>query len=272
MREPQLGVAVGKRGIGKTYTTLQMINQYITGFGGTSTPRRVLIMDVNDEFSKIKALNIIDVKLFSMHPTIEARRIRPFNADGSKMTLSDICQCLFYLLENFKGGLLLIEDINKYLTHHFPKDVVGAICTNRHSDLDIILHYQAIGKVPTTVWENVNWVRFHKNNQSVDRHEKKFEDKYEMMKITECLVDFQYQWGNQRFYVYCDIDNGKIKGSITQSMAIKAVEDYMMQNYNKAVTPEARRIDLSGNKVHKSVADASLYVKKNLLNTYFSKH
>jgi len=272
MREPQLGVAVGKRGIGKSYTTLQIINQYAIGFGGKSKPRRILIMDVNDEFTNIKALNIIDVKLFSMHPKIEARRIRPFNADGSKMSLSDISQALFLIVDNFKGGLLLIEDINKYLTHHFPKDVVGAICTNRHSDLDIIMHYQAIGKVPTTVWENVNWVRFHKNNQSVDRHVKKFEDKYELLKITECLVDFQYQWGNQRFYAYCDIDNGKIKGEITQAMALKAIEDYMTHNYNKVVTPETRRIDLNGKKVHESVAAASLFVKKRLLNDYFSKY
>jgi hypothetical protein len=272
MREPQLGVAVGKRGIGKTFTTLQIIEQYVLGYSGHSTPRRVLIMDVNDEFSNIKALKLSDVKLFSVHPKIEARRIRPFNADGTKMTLEDICQALFYLLDNFKGGLLLIEDINKYLTHHFPKDVIGAICTNRHADMDIILHYQAIGKVPTTVWENVNWIRFHKNNQSVDRHERKFEDKFQMLKIAECLVEFQYQNGNERFFCYCDIDMGKIQGRITEQMAVKAIEDYMIENYSKVVLPETRRVNLDGNKVYQSVSEASLAVKKHLLHTYFGKN
>ena len=272
MREPQLGVAVGKRGIGKTYTTLQVMEQYVLGYSGNSIPRRVLIMDVNDEFQNIKGLKLSDIKLFSVHPKIEARRIRPFNANGTKMTLEDICQALFYILEHFKGGLLLIEDINKYLTHHFPKDVVGAICTNRHADLDIILHYQAIGKVPVTVWENANWIRFHKNNQSVDRHERKFEDKFEMMKIAECLVDFQYTNGNERFFCYCDIDMGKIRGRITQEMAIKAVEDYMMKNHAKIINPESKRINLDGEKVHKSYAEAALYVKKSLLNKYFSKN
>ena len=271
MREAQLGVAVGKRGIGKTHTTLQIITQYILGFNGSSKPRRVLIMDVNDEFENIKAIKLSDVQLFSVHPKIEARRVRPFNADGSKMTLEDVCQALYYILENYKGGMLLIEDINKYLTHHFPKDVVGAICTNRHSDLDIVMHYQAIGKVPTTVWENANWIRFHKNNQSVDRHAKKFEDKYEMLKIAECLVDFQYQNGNERFFAYCDIDFGKIRGKVTQDMAIRSVEDYMTQNYSKVVTPEVRRCNLDGSKVHKSVAEASSYVMQNLLTTYYSK-
>jgi len=269
MREPQLGVAVGKRGIGKTYTTISIMRDYITGYGGKSRPRRVLIMDVNDEFEKVKAIRLEDVAKFSMHPKIEARRVRPFNDDGTKMTLRDVCDALYLILEEFKGGLLLIEDINKYLTHHLPKDVVGAICTNRHSDLDIILHYQAIGKMPTTVWENANWVRFHKNNQSVDRHEKKFEDRYEMMKLVEAMVDRQYDQGNSRFFVYADLDYTKIKGPFSKEMAEQAVEDYMVERFSKVVSPEARKVDLQGKKVHANVNEASRSVKERLLSKYF---
>ena len=174
-------------------------------------------------------------------------------------------------MEDFKGGLLLIEDINKYLTHHLPKDVVGAICTNRHSDLDIILHYQAIGKMPTTVWENANWVRFHKNNQSVDRHEKKFEDRYEMMKLVEAMVDRQYDQGNARFFVYADLDYTKIKGSFSKEMAEQAIEDYMVERYSKVVAPEAKKVDLQGRKVYKTVQEASSAVKERLYTKYFDK-
>jgi len=42
-REPQLGVAVGKRGIGKTFETLNVIEGYISGYGGQVKPRRVLV-------------------------------------------------------------------------------------------------------------------------------------------------------------------------------------------------------------------------------------
>lgn len=269
MREPQLGVAVGKRGIGKTYTTLSIMRDYITGHGGKSQPRRVLILDVNDEFTQVKAIRLNDVALFSRHPRIEARRVRPFNEDGSKMTLRDVCDTLYVILEDFKGGLLLIEDINKYLTHHLPKDVVGAICTNRHSDLDIILHYQAIGKMPTTVWENANWIRFHKNNQSVDRHQKKFEDRYELMKLVEKMVDRQFEQGNERFFVYADLDHSKIKGRFSKEMSASAVEDYMTENFKKVVAPEANRVNLQGKKVYKSVGEASNAVKARLLQKYF---
>ena len=56
------------------------------------------------------------VKLFTHHPTIECRRIRPYNDDGSKMTLNDVADCLWQVLQDYRGGLLLIEDINKYVS------------------------------------------------------------------------------------------------------------------------------------------------------------
>jgi len=268
-REPQLGVAVGKRGIGKTHTTMELINGYVTGYNGKVKPRRVLILDVNNEFSQYKAISVADVGRFSRHPSIEVRRIRPFNADGSKMTLRDIVEALYVVLDQYKGGLLLIEDINKYLTVHLPMDVVGAICTNRHNDMDIIIHYQAIGKVPTTVWENVNWIRFHKNNQSVDRHEKKFEDRYEIVKIAECMVNSQYEFGNERFYVWIDLDYAKIKGAIPKALKDYAVTMYMEDQYKRIVKPEMERVDLDGKKKYKSPREAADKIKQALLDKYF---
>jgi len=45
----------------------------------------VLILDVNDEYFDFKAIRIQDITLFSVHPMIEIRRIRPFLDDGRKM-------------------------------------------------------------------------------------------------------------------------------------------------------------------------------------------
>ena len=79
-REPKLGVAVGKKGIGKSYTTEQVMAQYVQG-NQNAKPRRVLILDVNDEYEAVKAIAIKDIALFSLHPKIEARRIRPYTED-----------------------------------------------------------------------------------------------------------------------------------------------------------------------------------------------
>ena len=87
MREPKLGAAVGKKGVGKSYTTLKLVGDYVNPRGGVK-PRRVLILDVNDEYENIRAIGVTDIALFSLHPKIEARRIRPYNADGSKMGLT----------------------------------------------------------------------------------------------------------------------------------------------------------------------------------------
>ena len=120
-------------------------------------------MDVNDEYENIPALRPYDVGLFSHHPKIEARRIRPYNDDGSKMTLDGVADCLWQILKEYRGGLLLIEDVNKYVGDYLPNDLVGALCTNRHSNNDIILHFQSIGRVGTKIWQNINFLRFHKN-------------------------------------------------------------------------------------------------------------
>jgi Cdc6-like AAA superfamily ATPase len=162
-REPKLLVAVGKKGVGKSYTTKEMMQQYAYA----NPRRRVLILDVNDEYYDIKAIRIQDVSLFSVHPTIEIRRIRPFLDDGKRMTLDDIASTLFIILETFRNGLLLVEDINKYISDTMPNDLVGAICTNRHIGVDIIMHYQSIGRITSKVWQNLNIIRMHKITDSV---------------------------------------------------------------------------------------------------------
>ena len=63
-RIPKLGVAVGKKGIGKTYTTTQMIDSYVKGSKGVQ-PRRALILDVNDEFDQYKAISLKHIELFN---------------------------------------------------------------------------------------------------------------------------------------------------------------------------------------------------------------
>tara|TARA_R100000278_G_scaffold55922_1_gene46417 strand:+ start:2461 stop:3291 length:831 start_codon:yes stop_codon:yes gene_type:complete len=241
-REPKLGVAVGKKGIGKSYTTEQVMAQYVKG-NQNAKPRRVLILDVNDEYEAVKAIAIKDIALFSLHPKIEARRIRPYNEDGSKMGLRDIADVLFICLENYRGGLLLIEDINKYVSDHLPNDVVGAICTNRHSDLDIVMHFQSIGRVTPKIWQNLNWLRFHKNSDSVDRHQKKFQDKYDFLKIAEIMVNQKYFDGDKHFHLYVDLDEEVILGNYSPKMMKDAIDEFVSENYNRLVKPKLNRRD-----------------------------
>lgn len=266
MREAVLGVAVGKKGIGKTYITMQMIQKYVKGLGGLK-PRRALIIDVNDEFEEVKGISLSHVKVFSHHPKIEVRRIRPFNPDGSKMSLNEITDALKVVLDNYKGGLLLIEDINKYVSDHAPNDLIGALCTNRHTSTDIIMHFQSIGRISTKVWQNLNWIRFHKNTDSVDKHHKKFDDRHEALKIVELMVNKQYHNADKRFFCTYNCDDEKIYGNYSKAQIMEAIEDYISVNYNKKIKPLLNMRDAKG-KLKYTPEKAYSHTKKLLIKMY----
>jgi len=268
-REPKLGVAVGRKGCGKTYQTTKMIKSYILGNPAKGVaPRRALILDVNDEFEEFKALKISDVMRFSAHPRIEARRIRPFHDNGQRMTINEIQDTLFKILNDFRGGLLLIEDVNRYISDYLPNDLVGAICTNRHTDCDIILHFQSVGRVSPKIWQNLNWIRFHKNTDSVDKHRTKFEDKYEMLKLVENYVNNEYHnFNNQRYFCYVDIEDEKIKG-VDRKRFESIVEQYLADNYKKIISPMLQRRDLGkGSKVH--TPESAVKLQKQRIMDYY---
>jgi len=246
-REALLCAIIGKKGVGKTFQTTKVMKNYAF----VSPRRRVLILDVNDEYTEFKAIALHDVGMFSVHPIIEIRRVRPFHANGKKMTLDDLADALFYILENYRNGMLLIEDVNKFISDTMPNDLVGAICTNRHSGLDIFLHYQSIGRITTKVWQNLNVLRFHKCTDTVQKHRKKFEDKFEYLYLAQAMVDFNYyKLNNKRFHLTINIDDEKIIGNYTDKLFNIAVEDFIAKNYSDCIAPLLRQRDASGKKNH----------------------
>jgi len=267
-REPKLGVAVGRKGCGKTFTTKRLLNQYVSGNPSKGVKaRRVLILDVNDEFEDIKALKVSDIQKFSMHPKIEIRRIRPFHENGRRMTVNEVQDILFKILFDFRNGLLLIEDINRYISDYLPNDLVGAIVTNRHTDTDIIMHFQSIGRVSPKIWQNLSWIRFHKNTDSVDKHRNKFEDKYEMLKLVEMFVNKEYHDGNQRVFIYVDIEDEKIKG-VTHKQIIPIIDEYLMNNYRKIISPMLQHKDIGSNTKKHTPESAIKFQRDRMLKYY----
>jgi hypothetical protein len=268
-RIQKLLVAVGRKGVGKTFTTNQLIDYYVKGNPAKNVPgRRVLIIDVNGEFEHIKSINKKHILAFSAHPVIEARRILPFNDDGSKMTLDQVTETLFEVLQNYKNGLLVIEDVNKYVGDHMPNDLIGAICTNRHANLDIILHYQSIGRIQTKVWQNLNALRFHKISDSVSQHIKKFAESSECFLLAEYIVNYVYK-KNPRYYLWVDFEELKIQGNINDELRTFAIKSYLSDNYRKVVKPKIGRIDVDNPKLKITEENVIQLETKRLLETYF---
>lgn len=251
LREPLLGAAVGMKGVGKTYQTRQLIRSYVLGNPQKGIAgRKVLILDANDEYSDIKAMYLEDVVKFTASSLVEVRRIRPYLKKGNssvKMRLDDLKNALDALLDSFSGGLLLVEDINKYVSDSLKQDVMGAIATNRHRDQDIILHYQGIGRIGPKVWQNLNWLRFHKITEGVDRHKNKFEDKYELLKIVENIVNENYfnKEDGKRFFMYVDCENMKIP-SVKKADFELACKQYIEEYPNLTINKQMKKRNSEG--------------------------
>lgn len=269
-REPILMAAAGKKGVGKTWQHMIMLNQYVKGDPYRNIiGRKVLIMDINDEYGVfgVPTIALDNVPLFTVHPTVEIRRIQPFFPDGRRFTLDEWCNALYYVLKRFQNGLLVIEDFNKFFGDHMPVDLIGSLATQRHVGLDILMSYQSIGRINTKIWGNLNVLRFHKNIESVDKHKEKFPDKYEMMRIAEILIDNEYSAGNIRFFVYVNMDEEKIHGEFSDEARDAAINHYIYENYNNLMRPLLLQKESGKKKYKEEVAKQMVHDK--IVKTYF---
>lgn len=245
-RQPRLIACCGRKGVGKTFTTVRYLRQYVQGDAAQGIRgRKVLIFDVNNEYSDktkypdIRAIRMQDVPLFSAKEygqVAEMRRVMPFFDSGEPMTTDDMARVLQWLVTTFKNGLLLIEDINKYITDSMPGDLIGAICTNRHTGVDIIMHYQSVGRLTPKVWQNINQLRFHKNTDYIRRHKNKVEDHLECLSIAETIVNRQYK-KNRHYYLWVDFDEQKIHSGLPYAFIKECVAEYVAENYSHLVAP-----------------------------------
>lgn len=291
-REPIIGVVIGKRGCGKTYTTLCKIQDYMRGNPALGKiPRKVLILDVNDEFGNIqkdhknpnfkhvRVLPLSQVQKYSREKVIECRRIRVFHGDGKVMSLNEIATTLAHIMENFFGGLLLIEDPTKFISDSLPGDLLGKIATLRHRNCDVIMHFQYYGKLAhPKIWGSANYIRAHKVGDSVSKYEKAFDEHGTAMRLIESLVNIHYKT-NKRFYAFYNKDyelsSGikipleKIQGRFHKQHFVQAIKTFLENNYD-IVKSELRRVDLdSGRQVYSSHKEAVQSLIKNYTQQYY---
>jgi hypothetical protein len=280
MRECRILIATGKRGVGKSVETIRMIDEYVAGNPTKGVPpRKALIFDVNDEFSSfwyfgvqrsIKAIAIKDIMKFSVHPKVEVRRIRPFWDDGKKLTINDMGEVLGIILDNYRNGLLLVEDINKYLSDSMPSDLIGSLATSRHIGLDIVSHFQNIGRAGNPkLLGNLNMIRLHKTNDTVERHKNKFEEKTEVLQIAENLVNKKYFEGDIRYFVYVDVENMKIRGKISKTEAEDGIHQYVTERYSRLINPMLQLRDKKGKKTYNEET-ALKAANERLMKVYFN--
>lgn len=267
VRIQKMIAVVGKKGVGKTFKTTADLFRYLIPNPEKGIPgRRSLIFDVNNEFENVKTLPLEYIKAFSVHPSLEVRRIVPFKNNGEKMTTNDLQDALDYILKNYYGGTLLLEDIRKYATDNLKKDLVGAICTNRHNNVDMILHYQSPSLIQSKIWENLSVIRFHKCTSKVSSEKSKYGEKFEILAITESIVNKKCET-NPRHFTYIDIEEEKIKENPNDPDVDFAINEYISKNPKETVNLHSYSLDQNYKKI--SMQQAFAEAKKEIIKKYF---
>lgn len=245
-RQPMLMVVCGETGVGKTYRTVQEIKKYVKDNHSTKKKgRKVLIFDVNDDdYTRFITIDPNHVKDFQ---EVRIRRIRPITRTGRMMTLTQKREVVERIVAEFKGGLIVLEDIDKFMVGAKGQEVVGVLCANRHSDLDILISHQSIAKITTTEWQNMTWLRLHKQVDDISRYRNRIPN-YPLVRIATFIVEEQYNLANEAFekqlinekdfqirksfFVYLDMRRLKIRGC-SKAAFIRATKRFIDQEENK---------------------------------------
>ncbi len=190
-RAPLLTVVCGMKEVGKTFQSIKDIDNYTT-----ANPRngrkagKVLILDFNNEASYQKYKPVLPKYIRNLTEP-RARRIPPYSENGIQYGIDEMKTVAEYAVTNFKNGLLVLEDIDKYMTGAKGKSMIGAMTTNRHSGMDLLITHQSLTKVTTTEWQNAAFIRLHHQLDDVDLI-KDVLTNYPIMKIGQIIVDKRY--------------------------------------------------------------------------------
>jgi hypothetical protein len=272
-RQPLLTIVCGMKGVGKTYQGVKDIDRYVVDNPANGKKgRKALILDFNNEesYQKYKAVLPKYIKTLT---EARARRIPPFDEYGKQYDLDKMKLVAEYAIFNFKNGLLVLEDIDKYMTGAKGKSLIGAMTTNRHSGMDILITHQSVSKVTQTEWQNAAYVRLHHQLDDVDRIEDALPN-YPLMKIAQILVDRRYyeavrqykemgaisddEFRKRRsFFVYIDMMEHKIIGGNPDEFR-SAVMEFIRQN-PRLISKRMRVGDASGRALSKEDAMRSLF-------------
>ncbi len=154
------------------------------------------------------------------------RRIIPRELSGR--VIDDKASLLERILKTFRGGLLILEDINSYLIDTRTGDIISIMTTNRHKDLDIYIHMQSLAPVTTRMWQNMTVCRFHKQMDTIDRYKNRIPHS-QLYQVSEKLVEQQFL-RDARFYAYVNNEYQKVSGKFSIRDFQKACYSYLVEN------------------------------------------
>lgn len=268
-RQPMIMLVCGETGVGKTYRNKQEIKHYmmdnlVMGKKG----RKVLAFDTNDDdYPQFHTVSPNHLKALTK---VSSRRIRPFNPDGSPMDNDQKKEVITKIMKHYKNGLVVLDDIDHYMTGAKGQSMIGALCTVRHKGIDIVLTHQSVAKITTSEWQNCTWLRLHHQVDDVTRYRERI-PKYQMVRIAQLIVDEQYELCSnafamgkiteqdykihKSFFVYVNMREQRIKGC-SRAAFIRACKKFIDQEESRKVKMLLNEQDFDGNNIYKTKNEA----------------
>jgi hypothetical protein len=259
-REPTLEVAIGFRGVGKTYTMDQITDDYIKNLR-----RPVLVFDVNAEYTesnKLFGYKAIDYNADEKDDFKRSEQIRnikvpgkyriiPYKKNGQPMTANELLKTASTIVTYYRNGMMLLEDINKYTNSNFKQEFIGTFVGLRHLGVDLVLHFQSLHAIPPKVWDGMEYLRWHKCAEKIKKYKGHISN-MELFSIAEAVVDYKYRT-NPRFFLWVDVLGNKVKTSPEDFN--EGCRIYLSQNPG-ALRDLMNEFDLEGKKKYVTRLDA----------------
>jgi len=199
-RQTLIMLVIGMTGVGKSYATIFEIIAYVrdnmkTGKRG----RRAYLFDVNVEPDYVKYFpRTVAPDALQSVTMPECRRVLPINPNGTAMDDAQMRGMAVHLANNVKNGLLILEDVDNYYRGSKGREISKLFTSYRHRSQDVILTHQSLSPVQTIEFQNCTMIRLHKTVDSVDRIADRVPN-YEILKISELIIDEQFQLAEQYF-------------------------------------------------------------------------
>ena len=269
-RQPFVMLVCGETGVGKTHQNKKEIKNYLNASPGSNRKgRKSLIFDVNDDdyedYQTVDPEHIRDLK------NIAPRRVRPITKYGETMSIEEKRDMVERMVKQFTDGLLVLEDLDKYMTGAKGQTIVGLLTTNRHSGLDIMISHQSIAKITTTEFQNCTWIRLHKQVDDVSRYRNRIPN-YFIVRIASLVVEEQYLIGNIRFFVYINMRKLFIRGCSTEAF-VRACKKYVDTEENSLIKRMMLERDFNGKLLYKSRNEVVVKLISELLRYHeLNKH
>lgn len=188
-RQPLIEIVAGMKGVGKTHNTCIEIDQYVKDIP-PKKGRKTLVLNFSDDdmYRKYQAVHPKYVRTLTEK---RARQIVPYDDHGHAYTLDKMKKVAEYCIFNFKNGLMVLDDIDKYMVGAHGKSLIGALTTNRHSGMDLIITHQSVSKISQHEWQNAAFLRLHHQLDDVERIQDRVPN-YPLVKIGQTIVDRRY--------------------------------------------------------------------------------